>query len=55
MKLFNITVNFDVGIVFCGSVLVYDITRKTSFEELKNYWFREIKENAQSDVSKKKF
>ena len=36
-------------------VLVYDITRKTSFEELKNYWFREIKENAQSDVSKKKF
>ena len=35
-------------------VLVYDITRKTSFEELKNYWFKEIKENAQSDVSKKK-
>ena len=35
-------------------VLVYDITRKTSFNELKNYWFKEIKENAQSNVSKKK-
>ena len=35
-------------------VLVYDITRKTSFTELKNYWFKEIKENAQSNVSKKK-
>ena len=34
-------------------VLVYDITRKTSFTELKNYWFKEIKENAQSNVSKK--
>ena len=35
-------------------VLVYDITRKTSFNELKNYWYKEIKENAQSNVSKKK-
>jgi small GTP-binding protein len=33
-------------------VLVYDITRKTSFNELKNYWYKEIKENAQKDVSK---
>jgi small GTP-binding protein len=33
-------------------VLVYDITRKTSFNELKNYWIKEIKENAQKDVSK---
>ena len=30
-------------------VLVYDITRKTSFNELKNYWYKEIKENAQKD------
>ena len=35
-------------------VLVYDITRKTSFNELKNYRYKEIKENAQSNVSKKK-
>ena len=35
-------------------VLVYDITRKTSFNELKNYWYKEIKENAQSNVSKKR-
>ena len=35
-------------------VLVYDITRKTSFNELKNYLYKEIKENAQSNVSKKK-
>ena len=34
-------------------VLVYDITRKTSFEELKNYWVNEIKANAPSNISKK--
>ena len=33
-------------------VLVYDITRKTSFEEIKNFWINEIKENTQSDTSK---
>ena len=33
-------------------VLVYDITRKSSFEELKNYWVREIKDNAPKDISK---
>ena len=33
-------------------VLVYDITRKASFEELKNYWVKEIKENAPQDISK---
>ena len=26
-------------------ILVYDITRKESFEELKNYWYNEIKDN----------
>ena len=35
-------------------VLVYDITRKASFDELKNYWVKEIKENALPNVSKKK-
>ena len=33
-------------------VLVYDITRKSSFEALKNYWVNQIKENAPSDISK---
>ena len=33
-------------------VLVYDITRKTSFDELKNYWVSEIKTNAPANVSK---
>ena len=34
-------------------VLVYDITMERSFNELQNYWYKEIKENAQSNVSKK--
>ena len=33
-------------------ILVYDITRKASFEELKNYWIKEIKENAPENTSK---
>ena len=36
-------------------ILVYDITRKSSFDALKNFWFKEIKENAKKDVSKKKY
>ena len=32
-------------------VLVYDITRKSSFEALKNYWVNQIKENAPNDIS----
>ena len=31
-------------------VLVYDITRNSSFEAIKNYWIKEIKENAPSDI-----
>ena len=34
-------------------ILVYDITRKSSFNELKNHWVKEIKENARKDISKK--
>ena len=33
-------------------VLVYDITRRSSFEELNNYWVNQIKENAPQDISK---
>ena len=33
-------------------ILVYDITRRTSFEELKKYWITEIKANASSNASK---
>lgn len=33
-------------------ILVYDITRKASFEEIKKYWINEIKENAAKDISK---
>ena len=32
-------------------ILVYDITRKTSFEELKKYWINEIKANASPTMS----
>ena len=35
-------------------VLVYDITRKSSFEALKNYWVKEIKDNSPQDISKLK-
>ena len=34
-------------------ILVFDITRKSSFDALKNFWSKEIKENAKKDVSKK--
>ena len=33
-------------------VLVYDITRKASFEELKKYWINEIKANGNPNLSK---
>ena len=32
-------------------VLVYDITRKTSSNELKKYWINELKENASKNIS----
>ena len=31
-------------------VLVYDITNRSSFEQLQNYWFKEIEENSLSDA-----
>ena len=31
-------------------ILVYDITRKTSLEEIKKYWYNEIKQNASENI-----
>lgn len=33
-------------------LLVYDITRKNTFEELKDYWYEEVKENNSENISK---
>ena len=33
-------------------MLIYDITRKSSFDALKDFWVKEVKENAQPNVSK---
>jgi len=38
-----------------AAILVYDITNKTSFEEIKKYWCNQVKEFAPKDISKKKF
>ena len=34
-------------------VLVFDIKKRKTFEELKNYWYKQIKENGPKNVSKK--
>ena len=33
-------------------ILVYDITRRESFDNLKNYWYNQIKENTSGNLSK---
>ena len=33
-------------------ILVYDITRRESFEELEKFWINEIRNNVSSNVSK---
>ena len=33
-----------------AAVMVYDITRKESFEELKNYWAEQIKESSPKEI-----
>ena len=38
----------NVGIV----ILVYDITRKQTFEEIKKYWYNEIKEQCPKNISR---
>ena len=34
------------------AILVYDITSRKSFEEIKNYWHEQIKESSSSNISK---
>ena len=33
------------------AILVYDITRKDSFEEIKKYWVSQLNENASKKIS----
>ena len=33
-------------------ILVYDITNRKSFEEIRDYWYNQIKENALEEISK---
>ena len=33
-------------------ILVYDVTRRATFEEIKNYWYNQIKQNSPKDISK---
>lgn len=33
-----------------AAILVYDITRKDSFDEIKNYWYKQLLECAPSDI-----
>ena len=37
------------------AILVYDITRKDSFDEIKNYWYNQIKESGKANISKNKY
>jgi small GTP-binding protein len=34
------------------AILVYDITRKDSFDEIKNYWYHQIKESGKANIGK---
>lgn len=33
-------------------IFVFDITRRNSFEEIKNYWYQQIKDNSPKNLSK---
>ena len=37
------------------AILVYDITRKESYEEIQKYWYNQIKDFAPKNISKKKY
>ena len=39
----------DAGV----AILVYDVTNSQSFEEIRNYWYNQIKEFGLKDISKK--
>ena len=32
------------------AILCYDITKKVTFEEIKNYWFNQVKDNSPNDI-----
>ena len=34
------------------AILVYDITKRKTFEEIQNYWYKQIKDNSSSNISK---
>ena len=34
-----------------GCILVYDISKRETYDEIKDYWIKEIKENAPDDLS----
>ena len=34
------------------AILVYDITNEESFEEIKNYWYKQLKESSSPDIGK---
>ena len=36
-----------------AAILVYDITKRDTFEEIKKYWYNQVKEFAPKDISKK--
>jgi small GTP-binding protein len=33
-------------------IFVFDITRRNSFEEIKNYWYQQIKDNSPKNLCK---
>ena len=41
----------DAGV----AILVYDITNKKSFEEIRKFWYNQVKEYAPKNISKKIF
>ena len=51
-KCLNINKIYFKNAIAC--ILVYDITNKESFDELKNYWIDVVKEYGHKDISKKK-
>ena len=38
-----------------AAFLVYDITNQKSFDEIKNYWYEQIKNNTQENINKSLF
>ena len=38
-----------------AAILVYDITNQKSFDEIKNYWYEQIKNNTQENINKSLF